>query len=87
MSHDEPKWWQDAQHGPYVAESLPDGMTARVVYYATPYSQLGEIVETFTGETAWSDAARAAQDRHQSERANLAAFYADNVSALRRASR
>lgn len=84
MSTDEPRWWQDAQHGPYVAESLSDGMTARVVYYATPYSQLGEIVETFTGETAWSDAARAAQDHHHRDRTAVAEFYADNVSALRK---
>jgi len=77
----EPKWWRDAQHGPYIAESLSNGMTARVVHYATPHSQLGEILQTFTGTTAWSDAARAAQDLHQSERANLAA---DAVAAQNR---
>ena len=54
----------DAIHGNYLAESTPDGMRARVC----DTSRVGNIpgvrhvVATFEGETAWSDAARMAQD-------------------------
>ena len=54
----------DAIHGNYLAESTPDGMRARVcdTHRVGTAPGVRHVVATFTGETAWSDAARMAQD-------------------------
>ena len=49
----------DEQLGDYRAESTPDGMRARVIHTPT-----GATVARFTGETAHTDALRAAFDAY-----------------------
>ena len=60
----------DAIHGNYVAESAPDGMRARVcdTHRVGTAAGVRHVVATFTGETAWSDAARMAQDLETADR-------------------
>ena len=60
----------DAIHGNYLAESTPDGMRARVCDTSQVGTGAGvrHVVATFTGETAWSDAARMAQDLDTADR-------------------
>ena len=96
MSTDYPN--VDAIHENYLAESTPDGMRARVCDTFTVGTRAGvrHVVATFTGETAWSDAARMAQDlanvdRRRSTLCESAkpacrpeSLYRDNVNALRR---
>lgn len=65
-------WQQDAQHGPYVAESTPDGTVARVVHIPSPYSTERRTVEAFLCDDAWQQAMAAAWRYYRNERATYA---------------
>ena len=52
----------DEQLGAYRSESTPDGMRARVIHIPT-----GRVVCRFTGETAHTDAMRAAFDAYSAD--------------------
>lgn len=65
-------WQQDAQHGPYVAESTPDGTVARVVHIPSPYSAERRTVEAFLCDDAWQQAMAAAWRYYRNERPTYA---------------
>lgn len=65
-------WQQDAQHGPYVAESTPDGTVARVVHIPSPYSAERYQLAVFAGDDAWREAMADAWRRYHNERPTYA---------------
>lgn len=65
-------WQQDAQHGPYVAESTPDGTVARVMHYPSPYSTERYQLAVFAGDDAWREAMADAWRRYRNERPTYA---------------
>ena len=65
-------WQQDAQHGPYVAESTPDGTVARVVHIPSPYSTERRTVEVFLCDDAWQQAMATAWRHYRNERPTYA---------------
>ena len=69
---DDGVWQQDAQHGPYVAESTPDGTTARVVHIPSPYSTERRTVEVFLADDAWQQAMATAWRYYRNERPTYA---------------
>ena len=69
---DDGTWQQDAYHGPYVAESTPDGTTARVVHMPSPYSTERRTVEVFLCDDAWQQAMAAAWRYYRNERPTYA---------------